>query len=232
VPAPAKKPSRTLRPRRPARAKAAAPKLPVPDVMLDARRAADVVRVPARRAVAIDGAGPPDAPAFSAAIGALFGVAYGLKFARKAGGHDFKVGPIEGRWWAEGAREETLEAPRETWRWRIRIAVPDDVKVEEVAAVAKAARARKGGKLFGSAEVLRVFLERIPAARLGRILHVGPYADEPASFARMDAAVAAAGLRRARPHVEVYLSDPRRTTPAKLRTVLLGELEPAGAPGR
>jgi hypothetical protein len=194
-------------------------------VLLDATTTPDVVDVPARSAVAIDGAGPPDEPGFERAVGALYGVAYGLKFARKPSGRDFKVGPLEGRWWAEGAPEGVLQAPRDTWRWRLRIAVPDDVVEADVAAVVRAAVAKKGGKLEASAEALRVALERIPAARAGRILHVGPYATEPASFARMGEALAAARLRRAHPHVEVYLSDPRRAKPEKLKTVLLGDIE-------
>ena len=209
-----------------ARTKAAkTPPLPVPAVLLGATTTPDVVEVPARSAVAIDGAGPPDDPGFQAAMGALYGVAYGLKFARKPGGRDFRIGPLEGRWWAEGAPEGILLAPRDTWRWRLRIAVPDDVVEADVAAVVRAAVAKKGGKLEGSEEARRVALERIPATRAGRILHVGPYATEPESFARMGEALAAAGLRRARPHVEIYLSDPRRSKPEALKTVLLGEVE-------
>ena len=209
-----------------ARTKAAkTPPLPVPAVLLGARTTPDVVEVPARSAVAIDGAGPPDDPGFQAAMGALYGVAYGLKFARKPGGRDFRIGPLEGRWWAEGAPEGILLAPRDTWRWRLRIAVPDDVVEADVAAVVRAAVAKKGGKLEGSEEARRVALERIPATRAGRILHVGPYATEPESFARMGEALAAAGLRRARPHVEIYLSDPRRSKAEALKTVLLGEVE-------
>lgn len=105
------------------------------------------------------------------------------------------------------------------------MAVPADVRAAELAAVVRAAVARKGGKLEGSAEAARVRIERIPRATLGRVLHVGPYADEPRSFARIAAEVAAAGLRPARAHLEIYLSDPRRTAPARLRTVLLRELE-------
>jgi hypothetical protein len=104
------------------------------------------------------------------------------------------------------------------------MAVPDDVSESEVAAVVRAAVAKKGGKLEASEEAGRVYLERVPAAKLARILHVGPYADEPRSFARMDEAIRAAGRAAARPHIEVYLSDPRRTAPAKLRTVLLREI--------
>jgi hypothetical protein len=213
--------------RRPAGARrgAAAPPLPVPDCLVAATEEPAVVDVPARAAVSIDGAGPPDDPAFGRSLGALYGAAYGLKFARKASGATFRIGPLEGRWWAEGA-PEGLGAPRETWRWRLRIGVPDDVTEGELARVVSAAVAREGGKLEGSEEARRVRVERIAAARLGRILHVGPYSEEPRSFERLDAAVAAAGLRPAPSHLEIYLSDPRRTAPARLRTVLLRELTP------
>jgi hypothetical protein len=76
----------------------------------------------------------------------------------------------------------------------------------------------------GRAEAARVHVERIAPARHGRILHAGPCAEEPRSLARVDAALASAGLRPARAHLEVHLPDPRRTPPARLRTVLLCEL--------
>jgi len=196
----------------------------MPSVLLDAAQEPDVVEVPARTVVAIDGAGPPDGKAFGRSIGAIYGAAYGLKFSRKSRGTSFKVGPLEGRWWAEGAPEGVLQAPRETWRWRLRMAVPDDVDESELAKVVLAATSKRGGKLEGSEEARRVFVERVSAATLGRILHVGPYAEEPRSFARVDATVGAAGLRPARSHLEIYLSDPRRTAPSRLRTVLLREV--------
>jgi hypothetical protein len=188
------------------------------------------VEVPARTVLAIDGERGPEQEAFGRSIGALYGVAYTLKFTRKkakASG-DFKIGPLEGRWWAEGAPAggDFEVAPRETWRWRLRIGVPADVTAREVKAAIEAATAKKGGRLEGSPEARRVALERVPRARMGRLLHVGPYAEEPASFARIRGALAAAGLRGGRAHVEIYLSDPMRTEPSKLRTGLL--LEVAG----
>jgi hypothetical protein len=69
-----------------------------------------------------------------------------------------------------------------------------------------------------------VFLETVPAQRLGRILHVGPYAEEGASFALISAALAGAGLKPAPTHIEVYRKDPGRTRAAALETVLLREL--------
>jgi len=205
------------------RAAPAAP-LPIPSSLLDATTVPEVIETPARTAVALDGAGPPDAEPFARSIGAIYGAAYGLKFSRKASGLTFKIGPLEGRWWAEGAPECGLQAPRESWRWRLRLAVPDDVDDAELAEVVRAATSRRRGKLEGSAEAKRVFVERIGPATHGRILHVGPYADEPRSLARLDAALEGAKLRPARSHLEVYLSDPRRTAPARLRTVLLREI--------
>jgi hypothetical protein len=209
--------------KRPAPARKPASGLPMPSVLFDASESADVVLVPARTALSIEGAGGPDQPPFGRAVGALYGVAYTLKFARKPSGGDFKIGPLEGRWWAEGA-DPTLAAPRETWRWRLRMAVPPDIDEHALADVIQAATMKKGGKLEGSAEARRVLLERIPAEKMGRVLHVGPYADEPRSFEKIRAAIAAAGKAPGFPHLEVYLSDPRRTKPAKLRTVLLKEL--------
>jgi hypothetical protein len=210
-----------------AKGRAAAPALsmPMPGCLVEAAVEPAVIEVPARKVVSIDGAGPPDGPSFGPSIGALYGAAYGLKFSRKPRGTSFRIGPLEGRWWAEGVPEATLLAPPEHWRWRLRIAVPDDVAEAELEAVVAAATSRKGRNLEGSDAARSVRLERIPAARVGRILHVGPYSEEPRSFAKLDAAVEAAGLVPARSHVEIYLSDPRRTAPARLRTVLLRELE-------
>jgi len=202
------------------------PGAPMPAALVEASREADVADVPARTVLALDGAGGPEGEAFGRSVGAVYGVAYTLRFARKARNRAFAVGALEARWWAEGARAPAAlaVAPREAWRWRLRMAVPADVRDAEVAEAIRAATSKRGGKLEGSAEAGRVGLERIPAARMGRILHVGPYADEPASFARIRAALAAAGLVPGNAHLEVYLSDPRRTAPARLRTVLLLEL--------
>lgn len=205
-------------------ARPAPPGLPMPEALYRGRPEADVVEVPARTALSIDGAGGPEQEAFGRSLGALYGVAYTLKFSRKGRGRTFRIGPLEGRWWAEGAGNRFGVAPRETWRWRLRIAVPGDVTAAEVAGAIGTATGRKGGKLEGSADAARVALERIPAEAMGRVLHVGPYADEPASFEKIRAALAAAGRTGGMAHLEVYLSDPRRTRPEKLRTVLLREL--------
>jgi hypothetical protein len=101
------------------------PASPTPEVLLKAQAKADLVEVPARSVLAIEGAGAPEDPAFAAAIGALYGIAYTLKFARKkAGLGDDKVGVLEGEWWSEGHDPSILAAPRSSWRWRLRSRSP------------------------------------------------------------------------------------------------------------
>lgn len=197
--------------------------LPIPDALIDAVPLPDVARVPSRTVIALDGAGPPEAAAFQKSVAALYGVAYTLKFAQKARGGDFRVGPLEARWWAEPAPMTISCAPRETWRWQVRLAVPDRISADDVTAAAEAAARRKGGKLEGSEEALlvrRLFLDAQP---MGRILHLGPYAGEGPSLDAAREALVDAGLTPAGPHLEVYLNDPRRSAPARLRTVLLVE---------
>ena len=83
---------------------------------------------------------------------------------------------------------------------------------------------KKRGKLEGSPLVHQVFLESVPSQRVGRILHVGPYSEEKASFALISSVLDQAGLEAAPTHIEVYLNDPSRTRPDALETVLLREL--------
>jgi hypothetical protein len=185
----------------------------------------EIVAVPARTVLALDGQGAPEGEAFQKSIGAVYGVAYTLKFARKkAGGGDFKIGPLEARWWTDERARDVWGTPRHTWRWQLRMAVPQDVHAAELARTIEDATHKKGGKLEGSPEAARLVLAPLPAARFGKVLHIGPYATEGESFARIAEAVDHVGLVARHAHVEVYLSDPRRTKAEKLKTVLLVEV--------
>jgi hypothetical protein len=197
-----------------------------PDALLKATKKADIVEVPSRLVLSIEGAGPPDLPGFGDAIGALYGISYTMRFARKKGGRPvFKVGVLECEWWAEGENLPVHEVPaRDTWRWRAMMGVPDDTSQEEVASTVTSATTKRGGKLEGSEVALRIELTKKEATRYARILHVGPYATEPESFAKIDEFLAAEGEQRERAHLEVYLSDPNRTAPDKLKTALLTRL--------
>ena len=202
------------------------PVSPTPGELTGARTSPDVVEVAPRTCVAISGEKGPETEEFAASVGALYRIAYGLKFARKkAAGGDFKVGALVGIWWAEGHDLTTGQVPaRDTWRWQVQIDVPPGITPEEITEVADAAVSKKGGKLEGSPYARKVLLTHEPARRYGRILHVGPFEDEAQSFDKIEALIDSEGLEREMWHVEVYLSDPQRTAPEKLRTVLLSPI--------
>jgi hypothetical protein len=221
-----KPPSRSVRA---SSTKRAAPTtmLPMPSLLCDANASADIVKVPVRSVLALDGQGAPESESFQRSVGAIYGVVYTLKFARKKqGGEDFKIGPLEARWWAEGVVPRSIaQAPRQSWRWQLRMAVPRDVSTHELRATINAATSK--GRLEGSSEAAQVRLQRLPVERYGRILHRGPYGQEGASFERIVTAIEDAGLRPGNAHLEVYLNDPRRTKPERLKTVLLLEVAKA-----
>lgn len=198
----------------------------LPAVLVNATRTPTLVTVPRRTALAVDGRGAPSSEVFVQSLEALYGVAYGVKFARKKFGRNmpFKVAALEGRWGAEGWTDTTQMPPRERWTWRLRMGLPADATQAEIDAVIRAASTKRGGKLAGNPMLGQLFIEQIPECRHGRILHVGPYADEPRSFVALAGVIAAAGLRAGDGHLEIYLGDPRRTAPEKLKTVLLKEI--------
>ena len=202
------------------------PVSPAPRELLTATQKPDVVEVPPRVFLSLSGAGAPDSVEFGSSVGALYGIAYGLKFQRKkTGGEDFKVGPLIGVWWAEGENLTAGKVPsRDAWRWSIQLDVPQDMTATDVEKTVAIAISRKGGKLEGSSYATRVALVRDSAQRFGRILHVGPYADEPSSFATVGSFLESHGMTREPWHVEVYISDPTRTVADRLKTVLLAPI--------
>jgi hypothetical protein len=194
-----------------------------PDVLIKAKSKPDIVEVPARLVLAVSGSGGPGEPEFSAAVAALYGIAYALRGARKKAERPvFKVGALEAEWWVAGTDPPAHEAPdRSAWRWRLQMAVPADLTQDELAAAVEEAAAKRGGKLAGNEAVRRLQLLPLAAGRYARVLHVGPYATESESIAKIAQMLSAQGLAREPRHVEVYISDPNRTAPAKLKTVLL-----------
>ncbi len=179
-----------------------------------------IVEVPELSFLMLDGRGDPNASEdYQVALQALYGVAYTLKFTLKKSdpGRDFKVMPLEGLWWVEGEppRLDELQADRETWNWTMMIALPDEVTAAEVAAATEAAAQRR--PLPAAAKVR---LERFAEGRAAQVMHLGPYAAEAPTIELLHAFVAEQGLELRGRHHEIYLGDPRRTAPERLRTVI------------
>ena len=166
--------------------------------------------------LAFEGKGAPAGAPFQVAIGALYAVAFTIKMTRKAAGKtDYKVAWLEGLWWGPDRRRPlSVPAPKD-WRWKLLIRTPAFVTARDLARAQRALRAK--GKV---PEVVKVRLETIREGRCVQMLHVGPYDREPATLERMRAFAAERGYAFRGVHHEVYFSDPRRTAPSKLRTIL------------
>ncbi len=179
-----------------------------------------IVEVPALAFLMVDGRGDPDtSEAYHEALDALYGVAYTLKSSLKKADaeRDFKVAPLEGLWWADAAAPtmDELQRDRDSWNWTMMIAVPDEVTADEVRAAAGAAARRKD---LVAAPLVR--LERLEEGLAAQLMHIGPYAGEAPTIARLHEFVAAQGYELRGRHHEIYLGDPRRTAPERLKTVL------------
>jgi hypothetical protein len=174
------------------------------------------LEVPPLRILRVDGRGDPNVAGgeFQEAMAALFPLVYTLKFSLKRGrGVDVPVGPVEALWWdaADGPAPGTLgDQP-----WALFIAVPAPASDDDVRTAFTAVRAKRT-----PAALDRVRFEPFAEGRVAQVLHVGPYTAEAPTIARLHAAIAAAGLTARGRHHEIYLGDPRRAAPERLRTIL------------
>lgn len=176
-----------------------------------------VVDVPVLNFLMIDGIGDPNtAPAFGAAVEALYGVAYALKFMIKKSATpvDYGVMPLQGLWWADDMAA-FKSGDRAAWRWTAMIMQPAMIGAAEVADAIAATRRKKPAPAL---ELLR--FEAFAEGHAAQVLHVGPFATEPPTIEKLHAFIAAEGGTPRGKHHEIYLSDMRRTAPAKLRTII------------
>ncbi|WP_417627737.1 GyrI-like domain-containing protein [Pararhodobacter aggregans] len=175
----------------------------------------DRVTVPPMVFFAIEGQGAPGGAEHQPAVEALYGLAYGARFAGKAQGHDEKVGPLEGQWWSEDYAVFQPGGDRKAWRWRMMIRSPGWLDQAGFEDLRRAAIAKKGAGVFA-----RVTLWPFDEGLCLQALHLGSYADEGPLIARIHDQAAAEGLALTGQHHEIYLSDPRRVAPEKLKTIL------------
>jgi len=177
------------------------------------------------RAVMVDGDGQPGETTFGARMPGLYTTAYSLRFALKRRGVERRVGMLEGLYWTADAATDLdviLGPDRGTWRWTLFIALPDEATDEEIAEALAKGRAKVPPEI---AEDLRV--ETFAEGAVAQVLYLGPYDAERPTIEALYGAIAAAGLRPRGRHHELYLGDPGRSAPAKLRTLIRQAVEPA-----
>jgi len=178
------------------------------------------VDMPPRRCLAIEGEGPPGGAEFQAAVGALYSTIYPLHFLLRDRGIGTRIGPLEALWERRDGSSAWLSgefAPFDptAWRWTALIEIPDDARDEDMASAMAVARRK-----HPSPALSRLIVMTLREGHAVEALHVGPYATEPETLERMSAAATAGGLEPHGAHHEIYLGDPRRTAPERLRTIL------------
>jgi hypothetical protein len=181
-----------------------------------------VVDVPPMNFLKIDGQGDPNTSLeYQEAMAALYTMSYQLKFTIKARDPelDYVVPPLEGLWWAEDMEAFALQ-DKDSWQWTAMILAPDQVTQDLFDEAIQEVQRKKD--LPG---LPRLRLERYHEGLSVQILHIGPWAEEAPTIEKLHAFARDQGYRLRGKHHEIYLSDPRRTAPEKLKTVIRQPVE-------
>ena len=175
-----------------------------------------IVDVPKMRFAKVDGKGDPNvSEEYRNAVRWLYSVSYPLKFmSKKELGRDYTVAPLEGLWWAQDM-DDFLKGNKSRWSWTAMIMQPDWI----TGAMFDAAAAKACDKLGEPPASLR--LEDFDEGLSVQIMHIGPYSAEGPTIARLHGEfLPQNGLTENGLHHEIYIGDPGKTAPEKLKTVL------------
>lgn len=181
-------------------------------------KALSEVEVPETQFLMADGHGDPNtAQVYKDVVEALYAVAYKLKFmSKKQPGKDYVVPPLEGLWWAADMQTFTVKRDKSAWDWTMMLMQPDWITPEMFTQAM--AEVQKSKELPALAKVR---LERYHEDSAVQILHVGPYEAEGPILAKLHHEyLPQHGLIERGKHHEIYLSDPRKVAPEKLKTIL------------
>jgi hypothetical protein len=176
----------------------------------------EVLRIPKFQYLMIDGTGDPNtSPAFAEAVQALYSAAYTLKFMiKKEKGIDYPVMALEGLWWADDMNS-FMTAERDSWKWTLMILQPKVVTKTLFAKGIKLAMVKKGLAALG-----RIRLENLEEGLCVQVMHIGTYAQEGPTIRNLHSFAEERGLGLSGKHHEIYLSDPRKAKPEKMKTVV------------
>ncbi len=174
----------------------------------------ELINVPTIKCLSIKGRGEPAGEEFNKKIEALYALAYGVKKICKVENNDFTIPPMGGLWWIDG-NKSVLEVPPQEWSWKLIIHLPDFVKAETVKQAKDEVVRKKRLDL-----ILDVNFEKFSEGKSLQILHVGPYTAEESTVEKIRNVMKSEKLDQNGHHHEIYLSDPRKVSPEKLKTII------------
>jgi len=174
------------------------------------------VKVPKMNFLMVDGQGDPNtAQEYKDAIEALYAVSYALKFMTKKGKEvDYVVMPLEGLWWTEDMTEFTMEN-KDAWKWTSMIMQPHYVTEELVQKALEQVEEKKNLPALS-----KMRFESLQEGLSAQIMHIGPYSVEAPTIERLHNFIREKGYELRGKHHEIYLSDPRRSKPESLKTII------------
>lgn len=190
-------------------------------------RTPSMVHLPSVKVISVQGNAPPGSDQFQLAVKALYSLAYQMRMSLKLQTlvsptryFDYKVGALEATWWSTTGALDTNDP--QTLRWKLFLMVPDFVESDILDAVKQSA-ARKHPETDTSS----ISLETLDDEDAVQMLHIGPYSEEQRTIDALAAYAEARNLEMCGPHHEIYISDPNRTRPERLRTVIRHAVRPA-----
>ena len=175
-----------------------------------------IVDVPTMNFVMVDGEGDPNqSEEFQDVCTALYGVSYTMKFMLKMEQKkDYVVMPLEGLWWADDMAD-FVPGNKDKWKWTLMIAQPDFITAELVDEAMRHLAEKKNPPALS-----RLRFEPYAEGLAAQILYIGPYADEGPTIEKLHQFIRDSGHEPRGKHHEIYMSDPRRAAPEKLKTVI------------
>ncbi len=190
------------------------------------KRTPDIIDVPKMKFFMVEGSGDPNtSDSYKEAVEILYGLSYTIKMSKKndtqpKGYFDFVVPPLEGLWWFdEDHFNGEVKDRKDEFIWIMMIRQPDFVNAEVFESVKKVLSKKKP-----ELDLSRARLEEHIEGLCAQIMHIGPYDDEPATVDKLEKHITDKGYKTLmnglRQHHEIYLSDPRKTAPEKLKTII------------
>ena len=190
------------------------------DLYLPDKSKVITVNIPEMQFLMLDGIGSPgDSQEYKDALAALYPVAFKTKFLSKAEGKDYVVPPLEGLWWADNM-ENFTEGNRDKWKWTMMIMQPDWITPEMI----NEAKVIIKDKKPELSEILpKLRLEKYKEGKVAQIMHIGPYSEEGPTVQKVHDYIKKEGGKfdgHNNKHHEIYLSDPRKSKPENMKTVI------------
>ncbi|MBD3177247.1 MAG: hypothetical protein GF320_18905 [Armatimonadia bacterium] len=176
-----------------------------------------LIEVPELQYLMIDGKGNPnEALSFQEAVAALYGLAFTIKMSlkRREPRRDWVVPPLQGLWWSDDMEAFVLDA-KDDWYWTLMVLQPDFVTQSDVEEFREVLCGKKNPPRLDE-----VRFETYEEGLVAQTLHVGPYSEEAPTVRMLHAFIDGQGLEKTGCHHEIYLGDPRRTAPDRLKTIL------------